>query len=206
MTVEPEKQKRLTKAEWLMIESYWELGTHSLTQLSEEFGIRADTIQRTLKERGIVKGSRAHETAAKVSDEILDETAQRAAETVRRSLETKDVHYRYAEAIAKMVMQELIDAKQARQAVSMKDGNLAALNKAAKTLEVLRKERFSILGLDKDNDDDPDDLGELLVSEMTEDQIIAMQVRMRASSTTSDLDDLEGLGEIGSDIVEEFEE
>lgn len=183
------KQKRLSLAEWEQVKLLWEYGNHTLAELSDQFGIRSDTIQRRLKDEGIEKGAKAHEVANATATAMHDEMAKQAAENMKRIVETKNDHYRYAEALARMTMAEVVEAKNSRQALSTKDANLAALNKAAKTLEVLRKERWVLLGLDRE-DGDPEDMDELLISELSQEQIDAMQAEMRGLEYTDPLLDL----------------
>lgn len=194
----PSKQKRLTPAEWERVKILWEYGNHTLAELSKEFGIRLDTIQRRLKDDGIEKGARAHEVKAATSEAAHDEMARQAADNVKRINETRNDHYRYAEALARMTMAEIVDAKNSKMALSTKDANLGALNKAAKTLEVLRKERWVLLGLDRE-DGDPEDMDELMISELSPQQIAAMQAEMR------ELDYKDPLGDLIDDegVVEE---
>tara|TARA_R110000851_G_scaffold59347_11_gene137434 strand:- start:21583 stop:22233 length:651 start_codon:yes stop_codon:yes gene_type:complete len=192
------KHKRLNPAEWGQVKLLWEYGSHTLAQLSDKFGIRPDTIQRRLKDDGVSKGSKAHEVQEVQETAMHEEMAKQAAENTRRIVETRDTHYRYAEALARMTMSEVIKAKTDKRAMSTVDGNLAALNKAAKTLEVIRKERWVILGLDKE-DGDPEDMDELLISELSQDQIDAMQREMRGLEYKDPLMDLE----VDKDFIEE---
>lgn len=195
----PAKQKRLTPAEWEQVKLLWEYGNHTLADLSDKFGIRRDTIHRRLKEDGIEKGARAHEAAQAITSGMNDEMAKQAAENVKRIVETRNDHYRYAEVLARMTMGEIVGAKNASQAFATRDANLAALNKAAKTLEVLRKERWVLLGLDRE-DGDPEDMDELMITELSQEQIEAMQAEMRGLEYT---DPMEGLDESDNEIVDE---
>lgn len=197
----PVKSKRLTPAEWERLKLLWEMGNHTLSKLSEEFGIRADTIQRRLSADSVQKGARAHEIAQESEDAVKDELAAQATEDLRRVHATKNDHYKWAEALAKLVMGEIVEAKNAKTAIGMRDANITTLGKAAKTLEVLRKERYALLNLDKE-DGDPDDIPELLVAEMTEEQIKDLQASMRGVSS-SPVDDLDLSALDNSDIVEE---
>ncbi len=195
----PAKQKRLTPAEWEQVKLLWEYGNHTLADLSKQFGIRPDTIQRRLKEDNVEKGARAHEAASSAVNAVHDEMAKQAAENVKRIVETRNDHYRFAEVLARMTMGEIIAAKNSKQAFATKDANLAALNKAAKTLEVLRKERWVILGLDRE-DGDPEDMDELMITELSQEQIEAMQAEMRGLEYS---DPMDSLSDEDNDIVDE---
>lgn len=196
---------RISPADWEACKQLWEYGNHSLSDLSERFGLRADTIQARLKKEGVEKGSRAHEAASLIADAENEEMVRQATETTRRIQATKNDHYNWAEAISKLVMQELLDAKKAKSPMGLKNDNLSALNKAAKTLETLRKERYAILGLDTEMGD-PDEMDELMVTELTDDQIVSMQSQMRGlGQIKSDLD-IEDLTDFDDSIVTEGDE
>jgi len=197
------KGVRLTLSDWEQIRSLWELGTATLVQLAEQFGIRSDTIHRRLSKMGAVKGSRAHEISNAIGNGVNDEAALQAMEATKRINETKDDHYRWAEAIGKMTMQELIDAKKAGRVIATADANLGALHKAAKTLETIRLEPIILLGLDKE-DGDPDEMPELLISELTPEMIETMQASMRGLEI-DDLDGLDVLTNSSEDTIEEDE-
>lgn len=184
--------KRLSVAEWEQVKTMWEMGTATLAELSRNFGVRADTIQKRLKAEGIQKGARAGEVGAAVGEEI----ANQAVVNTRRINQTKEDHYSYAEALAKMTMNEIISARRDRKPLAQVDANIAALNKAAKTLQILRSERYALLGLDKE-DGDPDDIPELLISELTPEHIIEIQARLRAEGSQND--ELEGLDDLGDE-------
>ena len=123
---------------------------------------------------------------------VHDEMAKQAAENVKRIVETRNDHYRFAEVLARMTMGEIIAAKNAKQAFATKDANLAAL-------EVLRKERWVILGLDRE-DGDPEDMDELMITELSQEQIDAMQAEMRGLEYS---DPMDSLSDDDNDVVDE---
>lgn len=172
--------KRLSPADWAQIKEFWELGTHSLQQLSDMFGIRRGSIHEKLKRDGVQKGSRAAEVAAMANSKVEEEAEKR----VKRISETKEQHYQWSEALGKLVMNTVINAKNNGRLMTA-DPDLTALNKAAKTLEVVRKERWAILGLDKE-DGDPEDIPEFMISELTAEQIAELHASMRADDTPQD--------------------
>jgi len=189
-----EGRKGLEQEKWFQLRHLWEIGDSTLAELSNKFGVRVDTIQKRLKKEGSVKGSRAHEAIKNASEASEEELARQAVEVVKRIHETKNNHYVWNEAIGKMVMAELVEAKQLKQSVSMKDANLGALAKAAKTLEIIRKERYALLGLDKE-DGDPEDMDELIISELDDEMIKRMQAEMRGM----EFDTLDGLDDLTRD-------
>jgi transposase-like protein len=192
------KLKRLTDAEWAQVKTIWELGTMSLQEIADKYGVARQTLWRRLKDAGIERGSRAHESA----QPIEDEAARIAQITAKRVTETRESHYSFAEALSKMVMDAVLRARKEGRAISSADPDLAALNKAIKGLEVLRKERYAILGLDRE-DGDPNEEPELLISEMTPEMIQSVQDQLsRTADNMADIDDL--LNDI--EIIEESDE
>lgn len=194
--------KRLKPHEWAQIRRIWAQGTHSLQQIADQFDVRKDTLQKRLKQDGIEKGSRAHEITETIDSSVEEEMARQAAENTRRINDTKNNHYLFAEALAKLAMNEVMTAKNERRAFSTIDGNITALNKTAKTLEILRKERYALLGLDRE-DGDPEDMDELIISELSEDQIAKLQAEMRGLESPNSVDDMFELDDGDSDIIEE---
>lgn len=173
--------KRLTESEFAQVKAMWELGTATLQEMSDQFGITIAALHRRLKRAGVERGSRAHEAAKGVEDTVQDT----ARKNTQRVTETKEQHYRYAEAIAQMTMQTIVQARKAGKAIATSDGDLSALNKAARTLEIVRRERYTVLGLDSD-DGDPTETDELLISEMTDEQIAQLNQKSVDASANSD--------------------
>jgi AcrR family transcriptional regulator len=64
-TGEEKKARRLSDAEWAVIDEQYELGTKGVTELADEYGVSRQTISKHFKDKSIVRGSRAHELAAK---------------------------------------------------------------------------------------------------------------------------------------------
>lgn len=197
MSSEEEFKKRLTDAEYEQAKTLYELGAKSLQDIADMFGVSRQTLWRKFKDNGVERGSRAHETTEVIEDEI----AKQAEILAKRVTETRENHYVYADTLAKLVMTTIMKTRQEGRSIATADGELAALNKAIKGLEVLRKERYSLLGLDRD-DGDPNEEPELLISEMTDDMIEAVRAGLSTQA-----DNLDGIDELldSIEIVDETE-
>jgi len=185
------KYKTLTPLEYGKAKRLYELGSSTLTELAEQFGVKPQSLHERFGRDGVVKGSRVAEVLEKMDTAISNE----AEVSARRITETKEQHYKYAEAIAKMTMQSIINARSNGKAISTADADISALGKAAKALEITRRERYTLLGLDSDGID-PNEIDEILITEMTQEQIADLQAAATAITDNSEgidalLDDIE---------------
>ena len=87
-----------------------------------------------------------------------------------------------ATAIGKLVFKEIVEAKNDGHAISTRVNNLKALDVAMTTLKKAREERYAVLGLDRDDFVASEDLPELVISELTAEQI----EKMRATDLDAD--------------------
>jgi len=158
--------KRMTDAEFAEATVFWELGTKTLQEMADIYGITRASLHERFARAGIKRGSRVQEMAAAAEEKVHDEQTVK----IERIRSTRDNHYIYAEALAKMTMQTILSARQEKRSIASTDPDLAALGKAAKTLEILRKERYALLDLDKEGGD-ATDIPELLISELSPDQL-----------------------------------
>ena len=111
--------------------------------------------------------------------------------------------------LAKLTWSEILKVKQDGQQFSTIQGNLKALDSAMTILKKAREERWAVLGLDKEKDVDSDDLPELVVSELTVEQIEAIraqdaeQVDGLEEEPVLELDEDFEIDESSDEIVEE---
>lgn len=182
--------RRLSRKEWEECVILWESGKYTLDELARRVGIKTNTLQQRMKAAGIIKGSRAVTVPDPKAETIQDKID---AIQVKRVSDTKEMHYQYAEALAKLTIGTVVDCRNKKQRFATIDKDIAALGKAAKTLEIIRKERFAILGLDKDNMLDPEDQPEFMISEMTEDQIKEVRDHIEQGLVDEDLAEIAGM-------------
>ena len=155
-------KKRLTPKEWAEATALWESGEVTSKDLSDKFGVSRETFLRRFKKDGIEKGVRAHEHADAVREELSKSLSPDQVLTAQRAKETKEQHYNWSAALARMAMNEIAVAARDKVPVASKLPNLKAIEKAAAILEKARNERWIVLGLDK-NDDFDDEMPELAI-------------------------------------------
>lgn len=172
-----EKEIRLTPAQWAEAVALWELGQVTLRDLSAKFGISEPSLSAGLKKRGAVKGSRAHEIGKAAADAAakaaITEAEDQAEKRKRRIVETKERHYEYADSLAKLIMKEIVDTVRAGKPVGVSLKSIQALRLAAAGLKDIRAERYAIL--DVDAEIDQDQLPELTIRELTQDEVEKMR-------------------------------
>jgi len=190
--------KVLTPAEWAEVVTLWELGKVTLSDLSDKFKISPAGLSKGLKKRGAVKGSRAREVSEAVAKTVLKETAEEALtaaeERQAKINETRKSHYDYAKMLSQQIVGRLAKAQQEKRPFETEIGNIKTLRLAAQGLATLRQERFAILDADKALDQD--ELPELVIRDLTDDEI----TKLRNVDTADD--GLEMPAELADDVIE----
>ncbi len=167
----------LRPAQWAVAEAMWRKGEATADELAKKFGVNRSTIHRHMTAKGVVHGSAAEKTrekvAAKVEAAIEDDATIQAA----RIRETKDEHYKMASGLSKLAWNEILKAKQEGAPLAAAAANLKALESAMNVLSKGRQERWAILGLDRPDAVDMTTIPELVISELTAEQIEDLQKR-----------------------------
>lgn len=148
----------------------WKSGDYTADQIATEVGIARRTVLEYFKEKGIVKGSAKEETEEAVRKKMIEESAEKAALHLKRVEETKENHYTWATLIGRLTMAQIVKAQKESIPFAAINADLKSLEKASQTLRSVMEQRYKALGLDN-ADADPGDLPELLITELTADQI-----------------------------------
>lgn len=185
MSSTTKKSIRLTAAQWAAVVAKWELGTHTLQSLSEEYRISLTAIKQGLNSRGAKRGVRAHEVAEEVVEQQKSDR-QRTAELAGRM---KEKYLKYTDAISSIAMRKLMEQHAAGKSLEGIKGEMETLRKAAAVLSTMRDENFHLLGLYKD-DISEEELPEIIISELTAEELDAIQRNFEtdAAVTLSDED------------------
>lgn len=178
--------KRLTPKQWAEAEALWESGFVTYEDLRKKFGLAQSSFERHFKKKGIVKGAKAAATKKKVEEKLEAAAIDEATVLAARIRETKEQHYTMANNLGKLIWSEILEAKRNNQPVAVAMNNIKTLREAIASLAVVRAEKWSVLGLDKPDAVDPDELPELVISELTAEQI--EELRRRDESELDDLD------------------
>lgn len=156
---------RLSELDWQKIVALWETGSVRGHDLAAQFGVTPESISRGLSKRKAVYGKHAAAAAKKVVEAAQDDTEI----TVRRAKETREEHYKISRLFAQMAAMKIQQAEKKVPGYSYDQANdeLKAIQAAMTISEKSRRERWAILGLDKDNAIGEEDMPELLIREMT---------------------------------------
>jgi transposase-like protein len=176
--------RRLNREEWSEAVVLWESGQYSLSEIAGRYGIRADGLQRRFKAHGIKKGKWIASVA---------EGGGTKADLLRRRIEeTKTAHYQYAAALAKLAMVKIVECHQKGHRYATINKDIRVLYQAAKTLAIIRRERYALLALDEKGTDD--EMPEFLLTELSAEQIEEIR-RLAESGDLEGLDQIDGLVE-----------
>lgn len=168
----PKKAKRqLTTKEWAAAEELWAQGNVTLAGLNKMYGAHPDTFNRHFKKKGIDKGESAAEHATQVKEEVKKNVVDDASVLASRIRETKEDHYKMATALGKLTWREVARIQEKKAEIATALPNLKALDAAMNVLKKVREERWVVLGLDNPDTLSDDDIPELVISELTADQI-----------------------------------
>ena len=179
----PKTGKRLTPTEWGQIEEMWASGDFTLVDLASTFGANASYLSTALAKRGIDKGSKAEIYAAAAKDETAKEMISDAANNIKRIKDSKDEHYKYASAIAKLIFSVIAKAVSDKKPLSEIKDDVATLKLAMSGIQMARADRWAITGLDREPDAG-DEIPVLPIEEFTQ----------------KELDEIERLGDPDLDI------
>jgi len=182
------KFKRLTSRQLAEAETLYAAGEITLEGLATKFGRHRETFVKHFQKIGLKKGSAKEEHKKEVAEEVKKAAFDTATITATRIRETKEEHYKMAMGLAKLTWKEILNAKIEARPISTAINNLKALDAAMNVLAKARNERYAVLGLDRDDSADPDSLTELIITELTADQI--EEIRNRQEEDGLDMSDL----------------
>lgn len=198
----------MTPAQWAEAEALWESGQVTLADLSKKFEKAEETFSRYFKSKGIKKGAKAAEHAEKVKKEVAEGITDDAAVLASRIRETKEEHYQMARAIGKLTWREVLKAQTSGN-IASSTPEFKALKEAMTVLKTVREERWAVLGLDNPDTENDANLPELVIQELTAEQIEAMQrgqeddLALRSLNLDSEVGSDHGEDDDEDDIVEE---
>lgn len=171
------KKRKLTPKQWAEIEALWTSGQVTYDDLAKKYGRAVSTFERHFKKHGVVRGAHAEATRRAVEEKLAAATVDEATVLAARIKETKEQHYTMSSNLAKLAWNELLQAKQKGEPMAVAVNNLKALDLAAGILKKTREERWAVLGLDRPDAVNPDELPELVVAELTDAQIQELRDR-----------------------------
>jgi hypothetical protein len=172
----------------------WERGEVTIDDLSKRYNKHPDTFRRLFRENGVEKGSKAKKFEEKVAEKVEKQLSDDAIETANRIKETRDGSYRMLKAIQALVSHEIRKAQEENRSLATTEKTMKALKLSAETVEITRRGRFDILGLNKDDYDD-EEVPDLEVRELTDEEI-----RRRMAAAEAEMEDEDDLDVVESNI------
>tara|TARA_R110002074_G_scaffold5353_3_gene26361 strand:- start:3675 stop:4343 length:669 start_codon:yes stop_codon:yes gene_type:complete len=195
------KKRNLTSEEWEEISSLYGTGDYTTKDLAEQFDVTPDSITRKMGTLGVKKGSLKEQAAAAVNHAVDEEAALRTKEIMKQAFDTKKDHYKYAEALSKLVFVTVANAIRAGEDVSIHKDKIITFKHALAACEIGRLTRWQVLGLDQDLDV-ADEIPVLIVEEMTDEE--ALQQKSQIDKELGI--DLEQVEAIAASIMDEQDE
>lgn len=174
--VRPKIKRLLTTSQKAEAVALWRAGDITLDGLSKKFGKRPETFSRMFKRMGIEKGSAAAAAAKAMSDRVETRLLNDAEETMKRIAGVKDEHYKMSRGLAMFAWAELVAARKASLSIAGLKDVMATLKLAGDVIGNSRKELYALLNIEaKDSEVEVDDLPELMVRELSQDEIVKLQ-------------------------------
>ncbi|WP_151708816.1 winged helix-turn-helix domain-containing protein [Acinetobacter brisouii] len=172
-----EKKTQPKPKQWAEAEALWELGETTREEIANKLGVSQTAVSMHMKKHNIERGSRADEHRKKIAEDVTEAATSDATIHAARIRETKDEHYQMAQHIAKLTWHEILTARKDKSPFASITPNLKALETAMNVLQKARVERWAVLGLDRPDAVDINELPDLVIEELTAEQIEALRSR-----------------------------
>ncbi|MBO6510632.1 MAG: hypothetical protein JJ979_19480 [Roseibium sp.] len=182
--------KRLSPAEWAEMTARYEAGTVSIQDLSNEFGVSKSAISQKFRRDNVVKGSKAPQISAAVTQKAVENAVSSEEERQKRIDETKKQSYQSATMIHVMTHKLLVDTAKNSHPMDSIAGDLKALKAAAEIFQKTKDQRYHILGIDEAMGDEEEP--EILISDLSEEEIETLKGQEEEDDgELAELDDME---------------
>ena len=189
--------KKLTIAQKAEIAALYASGTCSFADLAAKYNKSADVVKRVVKAMGVVKGSNVQEATKKITEQIEQRALTDLEVVMQKIVKAKEEYYLMNNALAKMVWNEIKTekSKESPDIGRLKD-TMATLKMASELITNSRKEIFSILNVERfDEDRSTDQLPELTVRELTGAEIKQLQMQQNDDDLGGSMMDEDESGE-----------
>lgn len=175
---EKEELKRLTTAQWTEICTRYELGETKAKDLSTEFGISGSALHAYFKRHGIKAGSKKHVVAAAVTSAVTAAITGPGSFTDQRKTRIEDAKKQALEDVllirswARKTVADSLKAIPPKAPASIYH-DLKAIRMASAIFTQNRQERYSILEIAHDIDED--ELPTLEIEDLSSKEITELQ-------------------------------
>lgn len=166
--------KTLTTAEKAEAITLWRNGSTTLDELAARFDRDRTTFLRLFNNEGVTKGEASAELARKVAEVVDNNAVNEAGVIAQRIRETKEDHYKMIRGMSKLAWSTLAAAKTEKKPLATTINDLKAIQTATQIFKISREECFALLGLDDKDRNDDTPMPDLVLHELTADQIKEM--------------------------------
>lgn len=205
-TKAPEKKRvrHLTPAEKAEAIALWKAGTVTLDDLCVRFKKDRSTFLRLFKDAGVEKGEAKAEVERKVAETVSAMVLDDAAVLAKRIKDTKEDQYRFVNGVSKLAWNIIVTAQQEKRPPATYATDMKSLEMAMRVFKMSREEKYTLLGINPDEENDDKPLPELRVQELTAQDI--KELHERSLMADDELGLNESLGDeelIGDDAGED---
>ena len=195
--------RRLTSAQKAEAIALWRAGTHTVDDLATKFKKDRTTLLALFKKEGAVKGEHQAETQKRVQEEVEKAIVDDAVVIAQRIRETKEEGYKLNAGIAKLTSHIIGECRRANKPIGTVMNDIKTLKMWAETVRITREERFVILGINDDDANEDRPLPDLVVQELTAEDIKKMHSQQVVEIDGLEDIEMEGLGD--EELVAELE-
>jgi len=184
----------------------WESGEFTLSELASKFNRNADSLSRFFTTRGLTKGSKAEEYAKAVHERVMSQVMGDVGETATKVKNLKDDYLTRFEIAKKLTHNEIATVQKRGLSLQSALPNLRAIKQYIDILSHCRTEEYDLLGVAEfESRIEHDDLPELVISELTVEDIEKMRVEQLKLSSMDEID-IDQMDEFGDDKEKECNE
>ncbi len=209
-TKTPEKKRprvrHLTPAEKAEAIALWKAGTVTLDDLCVRFKKDRSTFWRLFKDAGVEKGEAKAEIEKKVSETVSSMVLDDAGVLAKRIKDTKEDHYRFVNGISKLAWNIIVTAQQEKRTPATYATDMKSLEMAMRVFKMSREEKYALLGISPDDENDDKPLPELRVQELTAQDIKELHERSLMADDELGLNETLGDEELIADVVDDDED
>lgn len=202
----PEKKRarirHLTLAEKAEAVALWKSGTVTLDDLALRFKKDRGTFIRLFKEVGAEKGSDKAETERKVTEAVESILIDDATILAKRIKDTKEDHYKYVTGVSKLAWNVIVTAQQEKRSPATYASEMKSLEMAMRVFKLSREEKYALLGINPDDENEDKPLPDLVVQELTAQDIHDLHQRSLMADDELGLNESLGDEELIADVVD----
>lgn len=170
----PKAARFLTTSQRAEAIALWESGDVTYDVLVKRFGKSKAALRMLFTKNNVKYGSKKAETARAAKEAVNIALTGESSILAGRIRDTKEEHYRMASGIAKLTWKIMADAQNNNVAIGTRINDMKALQAAAQILKIVREERYAVLGLNEEVKEDDSPLPDLVVRELTVEQVRLM--------------------------------